>query len=393
VDFLVPKLSATMESAKVLRWLKRVGEAVKQGEPLVEIETDKAAMEVEAPVAGLLSAVFASEGAEVAVGARLAALSSEGDAASDAPRPAIEQAAPAAQAAAGAPMPRMAATDAEPRVLASPYARTLARLHAIDLGALAGADPAKRVRAKNVLSEVEKGAAVSALRAPEPFEPLSPMRAQIAAAVALSRRTIPSFVLDRWVETAAIEAARARALAAPAGVKPTLNDFLIHACAAALVSHPAILDRWREEGGSIGRARASRVDIGLVVALPDGLAIPVLHDLAGKTIGEIAALRAAAVERARSGRLLQSDYAPVSLSISNLGKSGADRFEAIVNPGQSGILAVGRRHERVVARSGAIAIAAGVNLTFSADHRLIDGVAGAAFLETLASVIEERPAV
>jgi pyruvate dehydrogenase E2 component (dihydrolipoamide acetyltransferase) len=383
VDFLVPKLSATMESAKVLRWLKRVGEAVKEGEPLVELETDKAAMEVEAPVAGLLAAVFASEGAEVAVGAPLASLSGEGDAASDAPIPAMVQAASVAQAATGAPE-RSKVTSAAPRLLASPYARTLARLHAIDLGALASADPTKRVRAKQVLTEVENSANASASPEPQGFEPLSPMRAQIAAAVALSRRTIPSFVLDRWVETAAIERARA----ATAGVKPTLTDFLLHACAAALAAHPAILDRWREEGGRIGRVGASRVDIGLVVSLPDGLAIPVLHDLARKTIGEIAALRVAAVERARSGRLLQSDYAPVSFSISNLGKSGADRFEAIVNPGQSGILAVGRRHERVVARSGAIAIAAGVNLTLSVDHRLIDGVAGAAFLETLAGFIE-----
>ena len=120
----------------------------------------------------------------------------------------------------------------------------------------------------------------------------------------------------------------------------------------------------------------------------DGVMLPVLRDLAGKSIREIAQARRDAVQRARSGRLLQADLAPVSFSVSNLGRSGADRFEAIIYPGQSGILAVGRQHERVIARAGGIAVARGVNLTLSLDHRLIDGLLGAQFMDTLAERIE-----
>jgi len=218
------------------------------------------------------------------------------------------------------------------------------------------------------------------------------MHAQIAAAVTLSRRTIPSFVLDRWVETTALD--RARTALAPeieraAGVKPTVTDFLLYALARALAAHPQLLDRWVEEGGQPGRIRSSTVDVGLVVALPDGMMIPVLHDLGAMKLFDIVQARRAAVERARLGRLLQSDSAPAAFSLSNIGRSGADRFEAIINSGQSGILAVGRKHERVISRSGAIAVAMGVNLTLTADHRLVDGLQGADFLATLAERIEE----
>ena len=137
--------------------------------------------------------------------------------------------------------------------------------------------------------------------------------------------------------------------------------------------------------------RASSVDIGLVVAVSDGVMIPVLRDLAGKSIDEVAQARQDAVRRARLGRLLQADLAPVSFSLSNIGRSGADRFEAIIYPGQSGILAVGRQHERVIARAGGIAVAKGVNLTLSLDHRLIDGILGAQFIDTLAERMERGP--
>ena len=135
----------------------------------------------------------------------------------------------------------------------------------------------------------------------------------------------------------------------------------------------------------------SSFDVGLVVAVADGVMIPVLRNLADKSLREIAQARRDAVERARSGRLQQADFAPVSFSVSNLGRSGADRFEAIIYPGQSGILAVGRQHERVIARAGGIAVANGVNLTLSLDHRLIDGLLGAQFIDTLAERMERGP--
>jgi pyruvate dehydrogenase E2 component (dihydrolipoamide acetyltransferase) len=223
---------------------------------------------------------------------------------------------------------------------------------------------------------------------------LSPMRLRIAEAVALSRRTIPAFALDRWVETTALDQAR-RALGPgierETGVKVGVTDLLLQALADTLAAQPAILDRWVEETGRPQRLSPGSIDIGLVVSVEGGMMIPVLCDLGGRSLGEIARARRDAVQRVRTGRLSAADSAPASISLSNLGKSGIDRFEAIINPGQSSILAVGRAHERVIARGGAPAVARGFHLTFSVDHRLIDGLRGAEFLGALADRIEFGP--
>jgi pyruvate dehydrogenase E2 component (dihydrolipoamide acetyltransferase) len=277
------------------------------------------------------------------------------------------------------------ARAATPRILASPFARRLAGMKGIELAHLAAARPLQRIRGRDVL------AAAEARDAKEGFEPFSTVRRQIAEAVTQSRKTIPSFVIDRWVAVTAIDQARAAhgdQIEKTIGVRPTFTDFLLLALVDSFSRHPGMLDRWHEEDGRVGRIRASNVDIGLVVAVSDGVLIPVLRNLAGKSIYEIVQVRRDAVQRARSGRLLQADYAPVSFSLSNIGKNGADRFEAIIYPGQSSILAVGRQHDRVIARSGGIAVARGVNLTLTVDHRLIDGLLGAEFIETLAERIE-----
>jgi pyruvate dehydrogenase E2 component (dihydrolipoamide acetyltransferase) len=269
-------------------------------------------------------------------------------------------------------------------------------MNGTDLRSLAAANPLRRIRGRDVIAALEARDAKAKLTAPmsAEFEPFSSVRRQIAESVTLSRKTIPSFVIDRWVETTAIDQARVTLATQgekAAGAKPTFTDFLLSSLAESLSGHPRILDRWHDENGHAGRLRASSVDIGLVVALADGVMIPVLRDLAGKSIHEIAQARQDAVLRARSGRLLQADLAPVSFSVSNLGRSGADRVEAIIYPGQSSILAVGRQHERVIARAGGIAVARGVNLTLSVDHRLIDGLVGAQFIDTLAERMERGP--
>jgi pyruvate dehydrogenase E2 component (dihydrolipoamide acetyltransferase) len=397
MDFLVPKLSATMESAKVLRWLKQVGDKVAVGEPLVELETDKAAMEVESPVDATLEAVLAEEGAELPIGGALARLATQAPSTEAAEATRTEVEAPPARETRRAARGVVGSTAAAPqrRVLASPLAKRLAQINGINLAGLAGAEQLGRLRKRDVLAAVAARSGKEKQRAPTPgFAPLSRMRAQIAEAVSLSRRAIPSFVLDRWVETAAMDRVRAGLVGEierTIGVKPTFTDFLLFALSAALAAYPRILDRWGDEDGQVGRIASSAIDIGLVVALADGMMLPVLRDLGGKSLGEIARARHAAVARVRLGRLLQSDYAPVAFSLSNIGPSGADRFEAIINPGQSSILAVGRRRERAVARSGAIAASTGVNLTLSVDHRLIDGRHGAEFLATLAERIERGP--
>ena len=394
MDFLVPKLSATMETVKVLRWLKRVGDKVAMGEPLVELETDKAAMEVEFPVEATLEEVVGAEGEELAAGDVLARLGAIGVSASAGQtNPAETRSAGARKAEPSLPTARSSGVRSAPRILASPLARRLAKMNGADLARIAASSPLTRVRGRDVMAAVEarNGQAPFAPAASVDFEPLSPMRRQIADAVTLSRKSIPSFVMDRWVETTGIDQARAafaREAEQAIGAKPTFTDFLLLALADSLTAHPRILDRWHEDNGSVGRLRSKTIDIGLVVAVSDGVMIPTLRNLAGKSIVEIMQTRRDAVQRARTSRLLQADLAQVSFSLSNIGKSGADRFEAIIYPNQSGILAVGRQHERAIPRAGGIALAKGANLTLSLDHRLIDGVLGAQFIDTLAERIE-----
>ena len=346
MDFLVPKLSATMESATVLRWLKQAGQSVRMGEPLVELETDKAAIEVEAPADGTLESILAPEGTQLPIGAALGRLAGHAG---------------------------------------------------IALAQLTGTGPGGRIRKRDVLAALgTKGEAERARPLPGSAAPgaLSLMRLRVAEAVALSRRTIPAFALDRWVETTSLDQAR-RALGPgierETGVKVRVTDLLLQALADTLASQPAILDRWVEEAGRPQRLSPGSIDIGLVVSVEGGMMIPVLCDLGGRSLGEIARARRDAVQRVRTGRLSAADSAPASISLSNLGKSGIDRFEAIINPGQSSILAVGRAHERVIARGGAPAVARGFHLTFSVDHRLIDGLRGAEFLGALADRIEFGP--
>jgi len=415
MDFLVPKLSATMEEAKVLRWLKQPGDKIKSGEALVELETDKAAMEVESPVDGVLGAVLAGEGADVAVGAKLAEITEAGGAtpAADAKPPASRPApAPPGAKAAAAPPPAKpppqapapaapaAASSAPPaRVLASPLARRLAREQGVDLAALARTKTG-RIRKADVLAARGSGRAV-----PPPMhayvpaasgdvEPLTPMRARIAETVTVSRQTIPAFTLDRFVSTDAVTRAKAElgaAIERDAGVKLTLTDFILQALADALGQNPAMLLRFAEVAGRPGAIRHGAVDVGLVTAVEGGMMIPVLPDLAARSLAEIGIARRDAVQRVRSGRLIAGDGAPVPIALSNLSRGGADRFEAIIGPGQSSVLAVGREHEAVVARGGAPVVTTGVHLTLSVDHRLIDGVVGATFLGQLADRIEFGP--
>ncbi|HET7714321.1 MAG TPA: dihydrolipoamide acetyltransferase family protein [Bauldia sp.] len=415
MDFLVPKLSATMEQAKVLRWLKQPGDKIRSGEALVELETDKAAMEVESPVDGVLEEILVGEGADVAVGAKLAEIGEAGGSATTAPvetkpRPTAAPAPPPVKAPVAPPArpapavpPRAAPPPPAARILASPLARRLARERGVDLAVLARTKTG-RIRKADVLAATGAARAPASATRPSPVpahpatdaaaEPLTPMRARIAETVTLSRQTIPAFTLDRFVSTEAVARARAElgpAVERDAGVKLTLTDFLLQALADALGQNPVMLQRFADASGRPGSVRHGQVDIGLVVAVEGGMMIPVLPDLGGRSLAEVGVARRDAVQRVRSGRLVAGDGAPVPIALSNLSRGGADRFEAIIGPGQSSVLAVGREHEAVVARGGMPVVTTGVHLTLSVDHRLIDGVVGATFLGQLADRIEFGP--
>jgi pyruvate dehydrogenase E2 component (dihydrolipoamide acetyltransferase) len=390
MDLIVPQLSSTMETARVVRWLKRPGDSVRMGEALVEVETDKTTMDVESPADGVLTEVLVAEGEEVAVAGMLGRLrTAEGTAP---PLAVTPLSAPAAFAAVEPKRTtrELPAGAAAERIKASPLARRLATEAGLDLRTVRGTGPNSRIRKRDVLlmkpspdAGAAAGTASSSLA-----RPLSPMRARIAETVSASRKSIPSYSLDRWVETSRLAAAHAKIGTGKNGDKITFTDMLLQALADTLSQMPAMLDRWLDGATQPSVISSRAVDIGLVVALEHGLLIPTLCDLANKDLTHIATARRQAINRARAGRLTAIDHAPASITLSNLGKSGVDRFEAIISPGQSSILAVGREHERALASGGRLYAAPGVNLTLSVDHRLIDGRLGADFLGRLADRIE-----
>ena len=341
----MPRLSSTAEEATVVRWHKRPGEPVRAGEVLVEIETDKATMEVEAPESGVVVELLVGEGESAPVGAPIARIATG--------------ATPAASPAA-TPSPAPAPAPAPPTLTTAPPAAAEARR------ADAAAGP----------------------------QPLSPMRRGIAEVVRRSWAEIPSFWVERWVATEALSQALEtlnRRLEGQ-GLRLTVTDFMLQALADVLPAHPSLRSRWVELGaGSWGRQVVERIDVGLMVSVPpEGLLLVVLKDLGGKSLPEIARLRREAVELARAGRLVASDGEP-TLSLSNLGPEGPDRFRAIIYPGQVGIVAAGRLHQRAVARQGTVVVEQGLYLNLTVDHRLVDGVEAARFLANLARRLEQGP--
>ena len=403
MDFLVPKLSATMESAKVLRWLKEAGQRVRQGEALVELETDKAAIEVEAPADGTLESILAPEGTELPIGAALGRLTTSGAEPAASASPAKAAPTHIVKAKKPAPAPTSTPAPASPaaglRIPASPLARRLAGDAGIELKGLSGSGPGGRIRKRDILAALGARGHAPAARPRGPSAAsapgsLSPMRIKIAEAVALSRRTIPAFALDRWVEIRSTGARtpgagpqdRARRRGQDHRHRSPASGDVRHARRAARDPRPLGRGRRQAAAPRAGqhrhrpRRRGGR-----------------WHDdsragrLGGRSLGEIARARREMSERVRTGRLIAADSLPASISLSNLGQSGIDRFEAIINPGQASILAVGRSHDRVIARGGAPVVAREFHLTFSVDHRLIDGRRGAEFLGALAERIEFGP--
>ncbi|MEQ9812277.1 MAG: dihydrolipoamide acetyltransferase family protein [Azospirillaceae bacterium] len=420
IEITVPKLSATMTEATVLRWAKAPGEMVEAGELLVELETDKAALEVEATGSGVLAERRAEEGDVVAVGAVLALLEPEappvkgGTAKAAAPgrktesgkqpRKAqrLEDTGPSATASssavptgAGSPMPGLRRPRPAPqrRVLATPLARRIAAASGVALEDIRGSGPRGRIRRRDVERAAASGQG-RALASPRPVSggALSTMRRRIAAQVAESRRVIPSFSLDRWVALDLVEDSRRllnRRQEAAGGVRLTVTDFIVQAIADILPRHPRLAGVWRD-GTEPAIDTVDGGNVGLVVALDDGLMIPVLQGLTGQGLAVVAERRRAAVEAARGGRLGADQSGPAAITFSNIGGHGVDRFEAIINPGETAILAMGRIAERPVARGGALAVARGASFTLSVDHRVVDGVVGAAFLGALADRLEKE---
>lgn len=428
-NVIMPALEMAQDTGKLIAWRKREGEAVTKGEPLMEVETDKVTVEIEAEASGTLSAVRAHAGDVVPVGQTIALILAPGEQAAAPATPA--KPAPAAASADATPLARRVAEEhgidlarvkpAGPRIEksdvlayvesrnapvaapapdsgarlppASPKARRLAAERGIDIAAVAGSGPDGAVLAADVpaTQPTPRPAPSPVAAPPQPApagESLSTLWRIMAERMSASWTQAPHFYLTREVMAGGLIDLRARL--APlvekrAGVKPTVTDLLVKLVAAALRDHPRLHASWID---NTVRANAE-INVGIATAVEDGLVVPVIRRADRLTIGEIAAQRQSLVERAGSRKLRPADIADGTFTISNLGMYGVDAFNAIVNPPQAAILAVGRIAERVVPVDGQPAVRPVVVLTLSCDHRVVDGARGAQFLDALAKLIEE----
>jgi pyruvate dehydrogenase E2 component (dihydrolipoamide acetyltransferase) len=393
---IMPALELAQETGKVLRWLKSPGDAVVKGEPIVEIETDKVTVEVEAPASGVLRDVSAREGDVVAVGKTIALIFAAGEASTP---DATVKASPLARKVAeehGVDLARVktasgrvekadvlahverhksaGADGAAARLTAaSPKARRLAAERGVELGGLKGSGPSGAVVVADVPAEA---------RATGPT--VGNVWRIMAERMTASWTTAPHFYLVREVDVSRLKAWRERA-STRSGARITYTDVLLRLVAAALVQHPRVNVAWKD--GAI--FQYGGIDIGLAVALDDGLVVPVLRGVDALTLADIAARREDLVARAQAGKLRPADIQGGGFTVSNLGMYGVDAFNAIVNPPQAAILAVGRIVDRVVAVGGQPAVRPTLVLTLSCDHRALDGARAAQFLGTLADLVEE----
>jgi pyruvate dehydrogenase E2 component (dihydrolipoamide acetyltransferase) len=412
----IPKVGLVMENARLVRWLKSVGDVVKEGEPLLELETEKSVVEIESTHSGRLVEILLDVDQEARVGDRIGWLESEGvetavarsvsaaqglasitgaASASGAAAASGAAVAPGARLAPAfrtpsAPAPAADRESANQRVKSSPVARRVAAEHAVDLRRIAGTGPRGRVQLIDVRRAIEVKAADTS--SPPGTQPLSSMRRALARSMTLSNATVPQFTVERAVDWTALHAHRVKLCAAlPTGVpRPSVNDFLLQAIARALLSFPTLNATFSGDPNS-PEARivpANGAHIGLVVAVENGLLVPVLHGVEQIGLVELARLRCEAVERALHGKLKREELEGATFSLSNLGARGPDRFNAIINPPQSAILAVGRQRDCVVVVNGAIQPRPISQLTLTVDHRVADGRLAADFLAYLVEILE-----
>jgi pyruvate dehydrogenase E2 component (dihydrolipoamide acetyltransferase) len=400
----LPRLGQGMESGTIVRWLKAEGDTVEKGEPLYELDTEKVTQEVEADASGTLLKILAGEGEEIEVGKAIAVIGEEGeDVPEAAPEPTDEPAAEEPEKAKPAPEPE-APAEPEPeqqpaarsdggRVKASPLARRIARERGIDLSALSGTGPEGRIVAEDVeRAEATAGpaAAPAAAPAPPPGEiqvvPLTGIRKAIARRMTEAWEA-PAFQITMTADmTAAIRLREALVERQGEGdAKPTYSDILTKVCAVALMRHRAVNAVFAGDEIQL----LPTAEVGIAVAVPSGLLVPVLRRCETKTIPQLANERADLVARTRDGKLRQEDLEGGSFTISNLGMYGVERFVAVLNPPQAAILAVGAIEERVVVRDGEPAARPVLEMTLTCDHRTIDGATASEFLRTVKQFLEE----
>jgi pyruvate dehydrogenase E2 component (dihydrolipoamide acetyltransferase) len=400
----MPKLSDTMTDGTVAVWHKKVGDKVKSGELLAEIETDKATMEFESFEDGVLLHIGVEKGKSAPVDSLLAILGKEGEdisaLLSGAPAPAAAPAAKAEPTPAAAPAPApapvavaapvaMAATSSNGRVKASPLAKKIAEDKGIDIHQVAGSGDGGRIVRRDIESftpaAASAGRTYNVTAGVESYteESVSQMRKTIARRLAESKFSAPHFYLTMEIDMDGAMAART-SVNASGDVKISFNDMVVKACALALRKHPKINSSWR--GDTI--RYNEHVHIGVAVAVEEGLLVPVVRFADSKGFAQIGAEVKSFAEKAKSKKLQPSDWEGNTFTISNLGMFGIDEFTAIINPPDACILAVGAIKQVPVVKKGAVVPGNVMKVTLSCDHRVVDGASGAAFLQTLKSYLE-----
>lgn len=418
ITFGMPSLGHTMEKGKIIEWLKREGEAVAKGEPLVVIETDKVITEVESPTAGVVLKIVATPEEERPIGALIAVLGTPGEQLSEAelqqllgPAVAPAPTAPPPVAVAPAPAPRVdtAARAGGERLKISPIARKLADEHGIDPSTIQGTGPGERITKDDVLRVVEAakaapaGASVAAAPAPAALGPaattrprvsvsstipLRGMRGRVAERMFQSWNTIPRVTEVMQVDMSATVAFRDAMLGQweqHYGLRISLNDMLTKAVAMALTRHPRLNATLVDQEVRLHDG----VNMGVAVNLDEGLIVPVILHAEQKDLGQIARESRALAEKARAGRLQLDELSDGTFTITNLGTTGIDLFTPIINPPQVAILGVGMIQRRPVVVGDALAIRPSVYLCLVFDHRAVDGVPAANFLQELKHLLEK----
>ncbi|MHA7264660.1 dihydrolipoamide acetyltransferase family protein [Arthrobacter sp. TMN-37] len=419
IDILMPRLSDTMTEGAIAAWHKKPGDSVAPGDLLVEIETDKALMEQEAYDGGILAEILVEEGENVAIGTPIARLDDgTGDtpvdvpaasAPTDVPDAAVTAPAPGGEVA--APVPAAAASD-EPstRLAATPLVRRLARERSIDLTTIEGTGPGGRIVRADLdavadtpgtppqagtgeaspVMPVERTATADTTDAREPNPvPFDAIRQAIAARLTESAATIPAFTATASADVAGLLALRAQINRASAetGVKISVNDLLVRAVALALRAHPGVNASYAADGRGQTLIHG-RVHVGIAVASPAGLVVPVIRDADKAAVSAISTTTRDLVAKAADRKLTAADMSDGTFTISNLGMYGIEHFTAIINPPQGAILAVGAARDEVTLVDGEVGAGKRLRYTLTADHRIIDGALAAQFLATLTELLQ-----
>ena len=415
LEILMPALSPTMEEGTLTKWLVAEGDVVRSGDLLAEIETDKAIMEFEAVDEGTIGKLLIPEGtANVKVNSAIALLLEDGDAPDETARPAADA---VVKAPTIVPPPSITplgeklvkSTNTGPRVFSSPLARRIARDKGLDLNKITGSGPKGRIvkadlSSKNLMdfltpavtSQVSsaqpallEASSIEAIYEGRTYETiaLDGMRKIIATRLTEAKQTIPHFYLRRDIQIDELLIARSKInkQLGKRGIKVSVNDFIIKACALALQAVPTANSIWA--GDRILKMKAS--DVAVAVAIEGGLFTPVLQDAEDKSLSHLATEMTELAERARSRKLAPHEYQGGSFAISNLGMMGVDNFDAVINPPHGAMLAVGAgKKKAVVLEDGSLGVATVMSVTMSVDHRVIDGALGAELLQEIVNNLE-----